>query len=218
MQKGYTFALKKNSVDRFKYKCSQVFLILCVMIFAVVIYVNTSYSIAPVSGYSMYPTLNNYDEAYYNDGHFDRVVLNYIKSYKKGDIIVAKKYFGSTEDYMYVIKRLIATENDTVEILTDGNIKVNDKEISEDYVKSALKEDIYTNFMNYKNEHPEYFNGNIMTIPKGHVFYLGDNRGNSYDCSHYGPVKESMIIAKVEFVIKDGESLFQSIFKQIFNK
>ena len=220
MQKNYVFSLKQTKVDKFKYNCSQVFLFLCIIFFALIVCFNVTYSIAPVSGTSMYPTLNA-SENYNGLTHYDRVVLNYIKQYKKGDIIVAKKQEGSEENVKYVIKRLIAVGGDKLEIKSDGSVFVNDVMIDESYVKSEHKVSTYNSFINYKNQNPtingqEIFEGDVLKIPNGYVYYLGDNRGGSYDCSSYGPVKQENVVAKVDYIIKDGENTVISILSQIF--
>ena len=46
-----------------------------------------------------------------------------------------------------------------------------------------------------------------FVIDKGYVFYLGDNRGVSYDCSSYGPQPETIIKAKVLFVVPYNQTL-----------
>lgn len=219
MSKNYTFCLKQTSVDKFKYKCSQIFLFMCILLFALSIYFNVTYSVVPVNGLSMYPTLN--DSSNYNSvAHYDKVVLNYIKSYYVGDIIVAKRVESSTENVKYVIKRLIAVGGDKVKVEEDGSIYVNGNLLNEKYNINS-KQITYEKFIRLKNSNikvdgNEIFVNDEMVIPKGYVFYLGDNRSNSYDCSNYGPVKESNVIAKVDFIIKDGESNFSSILKQIF--
>lgn len=218
MQKNFVFSLKQSKIDKFKYCCSQIFLFLCVICFTFIIYTNVTYSIAPVSGLSMYPTLNA-SENYNGLSHYDKVVLNYIKMYKKGDIIVAKKIGEHTEKY--VIKRLIALGGDRLEIKSDGSVYVNDVKLDEKYVTSDRKVDTYNSFINYKNTNPKIdgvkiFDENVLIIPKGYVYYLGDNRGASYDCSNYGPVKENNIVAKIDYIIKDGENEFLSILRQFF--
>lgn len=208
--------LKKSPMDIFRLRCSQVFLFLCVCLCVLTIYINLTYSVAPVSGLSMYPTLNS-NEEYLTKNLQDRVVLNYIKTCKKGDIIVAKKVFNNDEEnYIYVIKRLIATGGDTVEIKSDGSVYVNDIKLNEDYVNSTNKSVAYSNFVNLKTTFSGLFDGDKMTVPEGYIFYLGDNRGVSSDCSSYGPVKESNLIAKVDFILKANESPILCIFKQIF--
>ena len=83
---------KTTEYENFKYKLSKVFLIVCVLLFTLIIFFNVSYSIAPVNGFSMYPTLNQLSTDGVNNN--DRVVLNYIKPYKKGDIIVTSGIGG----------------------------------------------------------------------------------------------------------------------------
>lgn len=203
-----------SSIDKFKYKCSQVFLFLCMLIFAVSIFFSVTYSVAPVYGKSMLPTLN--ENFIVNDENSqDRVVLNYIKNCNKGDIIVAKRY-NSEEDYIFVIKRLIAIGGDTVEIKPNGDVYVNDILLKEDYTTDT-KSATYYKIESLKLTQPELFENGKLIVPEGYVFYLGDNRGGSSDCSDYGPVKKSNIIAKVDFIIKSGENFFLSILNQIFS-
>lgn len=215
MQKNELLYLKQTPVDKFKILCSKIFLFLCIILCVFTIYINVTYSIAPVSGTSMSPLLNGTNEYQTNNLH-DRVVLNYIKAYHKGDIIVAKKVFDHEEEnYIYVIKRLIAVGGDKVKINSEGTVFVNDVELKEDYV-SSVKTRTYSNFNNLKTQKPGLFEDDTLIVPKGYVFYLGDNRAVSADCSSYGPVKEENVIAKVDFIIKAGENAFASIIKQIF--
>ena len=213
MQKKFTFSMIPSSIDKFKYKCSQIFLILCTVILALSVFFNITYSIAPVYGESMQPTLNN-NFVIGDSASQDRVVLNYLKKCNKGDIIIVKRA-NNSEGYIYVIKRLIAVGGDTVEVKDNGDVFVNDVLLNEDYTNNT-KSVTYSNMLELKNSKPELFNGNKLVVPKNHIFYLGDNRGNSWDCSKYGPVKKSNLIAKVDFIIKSGENIFVSILKQIF--
>lgn len=213
MQKK-TLTFIPSSIDKFKYKCSQVFLFLCMLIFAVSIFFSVTYSVAPVYGKSMMPTLN--ENFIVNDeSSQDRVVLNYIKNCNTGDIIVAKRY-NTEEDYIFVIKRLIAIGGDTVEIKPNGDVYVNDILLKEDYTTDT-KSATYYKIESLKLTQPELFENGKLIVPEGYVFYLGDNRGGSSDCSDYGPVKKSNIIAKVDFIIKSGENFFLSILNQIFS-
>lgn len=206
--------LKTSSMDKFRLKCSQIFLYLCVLFFAISIVFNVTYSIAPVSGMSMYPTIN----VEYRNGKQDRVVLNYIKNYKKGDVIVAKKtYEEDSEIYMYVIKRLIAVGGDRVKVVENGDIYVNDVLLVEDYVNNN-KYVTYYNLQALKQHMPQYFDGDVLVIPKDYVFYLGDNRGGSTDCSCFGPVSKKEIVAKADYLIRADENFIVSVFKQIFGE
>lgn len=211
---------KESEMDRFKYSCSKFFLYLCIFLFAFILIINLTYSTAPVVGVSMQPTINMNK----NSKEQDLVVLNYIKSPQVGDVIVAKKTFEGGDEKIYLIKRLIAKGGDRIEFLESGDFIINGKFVSQDFAKS--KTSIWRKIFGADTQDgrieglidrcPEYFENNILVIPQGYVFYLGDNRGQSTDCSVFGPVKEEEIIAKVDYLVKYGENYTLSILKQIF--
>lgn len=101
----------------------------------------------------------------------DRVLVNkfiyHLKPLQRGDIIVFKppESTGQTMDF---IKRVIALPGETVEI-KDNVVYVNGSPLTE----------------NYLNEKPQYF-FDMVTIPPGKIFVLGDNRNESFD-SHQWP-------------------------------
>jgi len=104
-----------------------------------------------------------------------------------GDVVVIK---GATpafaEEGKEIIKRIIAVEGDKVE-LKDGKVYVNGFVKKEDYIKG-----------NYTppGTNPEY---NSLTVPKGYVYVLGDNRTNSTDSRVIGPVEVKKIQGKAMF-------------------
>ena len=95
----------------------------------------------------------------------------------KGDIIVFQYPADSSRQF---IKRVIATEGDTVEIL-NGQVIVNDRILSEPYILQKTED-------NYHK----------VTIPEGRIFVLGDNRNNSEDSRfpHVGLVPLELIQGK----------------------
>ncbi len=157
-----------------KQKSDKVFLlVLSVMLAVMVVFTILNQYVflnVSVSGPSMQPTLQTGDV----------VVLNRKEEVSVGDIIV----IGGVKNY-WLIKRVIACEEgDTIEI-KDGMLKVNGKIVDEDYVLdgvSARQDDRL----------------DLITLKKGEIFYLGDNRCNSSDSRTYGACKDENVIGVVE--------------------
>lgn len=112
----------------------------------------------------------------------DRVLVNKV-SYRlhdvhRGDVIVFRRPPNeppsSIED---LIKRVIGLPGDTVEA-RDGAVFVNGLLLDEPY----LPEDTYTSTFA------------TLHIPAGHVFVLGDNRGDSRDGRFFGPISTDLIV------------------------
>ena len=101
MQKSGTFYLVEDEMTKFKNKCSRVFLFLCVMIFALSVCINLTFTIAPVSGLSMFPTLNKDYIASNEEETQDLVILNYAN----GDMV------GHTGDLTASIKAVETLDN-----------------------------------------------------------------------------------------------------------
>lgn len=129
------------------------------------------FTIALVDGSSMLPTLT----------HGDRVIV-WRLGYRpqKGDIIVLQQ-----EGKNPYIKRIIATEGDTVDIDYNAHtVSVNGVILEEDYILE-----------------PTALRGDVMfplTVREDCVFVLGDNRNNSSDSrvSSVGQVAEEDIMGK----------------------
>lgn len=93
-----------------------------------------------------------------------------------GDIVVVK----GTDIHHGQVKRLIATEGQTISIDSDGNTYVDGKLLEEPYVE-------------YKSHHAM----DEIVIPEGYCFVMGDNRSNSLDSRKYGCIPMSDITAVV---------------------
>ena len=107
--------------------------------------------------------------------------------YEKGDIVMFH-YFDAEGDKT-VVKRIIATEGDTIRILEDG-VEVNGTIIEERYTDGRT-------------------DGLVdMTVPKDTVFVMGDNRNRSDDSrnSALGTVDTRYIIGRVVFLLVPGQT------------
>lgn len=142
-----------------------------------------------VEGDSMFPTLHDDDYLVLQSN----VIMGELEY---GDIIVARKL--SFREGEPIVKRVIATEGQTVKICedTDGVVRV--------YVDGvALSED-------YINEEMVPWNYTLpieVTVEKDHIFAMGDNRNHSADSrsSEIGQIHEDEVLGKVLLIIFPGK-------------
>lgn len=132
-----------------------------------------------VNGSSMVPTLHDKDQL---------IVYKLIYAYKnpqKGDVVVVwipPEKRNNKSEKLY-IKRVIATEGDT--------IAVKDKTV---YLNGEISDESYT------NKHGGiYVEFDQQTVPPGHAFVMGDNRGNSTDSRELGFIPYKDIKGKAVF-------------------
>ncbi|WP_078382810.1 signal peptidase I [Sutcliffiella halmapala] len=136
-----------------------------------------------VEGHSMNPTLE--------EGNFlmvNKMVYTFSMP-ERFDVVVFHQGM-SEDDY---VKRVIGLPGDKIEYKKDM-LYVNDKLVLEPFIRS---------------EHLRVFGGNFTgdfslqeltgeeTVPKGHVFVIGDNRLSSLDSRHFGFIKIEDIVGKV---------------------
>ena len=143
------------------------------LIFCVVMFVFL-FRLVDVVGDSMNPTLEDGDKM---------VVSDLFYKPKQGDIIIFRK-----DEYKSraLVKRVIATEGQTVEIdFTKGRVYVDGELLDEPYIAEPTKNQID-------------FTG-TQIVPEGCVFVMGDNRNESADSrdSRIGMIDERLIIDKV---------------------
>ncbi len=131
----------------------------------------------------------------------DRILVNKL-SYRlhdvnRGDIIVFEKPPGETSRINDLIKRVIALPGETIEQQgRDLYIDRGDgpQKLTEGYVNDpADTGPSLTWVQGCTNPSSE---ANRCTIPAGHIWVMGDNRGHSHDSRMFGPIDEDLIVGR----------------------
>ncbi|MER7895348.1 signal peptidase I [Streptomyces sp. NPDC096046] len=116
----------------------------------------------------------------------------------RGDVVVFK---DATWANAPMVKRVVAVGGDTVSCCQDGKLKVNGKEIDETYLPDGTP--------------AEMSNFPTVTVPKGRLFLLGDERGSSVDSTAHltdaasGTVARSAVDARVDAVVWPMEGVLE---------
>ena len=122
----------------------------------------------------MVPTLQNGNQL---------LVSNLFYTPEKGDIVILTKDSFMTSP---IVKRVIATEGDTVDIdFETGEVSVNGEVLDETYIAEKTQ-------THFDMDFPQ-------TVPEGCIFVMGDNRNHSTDsrCEALGMVDTRYVIGKV---------------------
>ena len=140
--------------------------------------------IVRVSGESMRETLQDQDML---------VVLNnwLCGTYEQGDIVILQRddFYGGEP----IVKRVIATEGQTVDIDFDAGVV---------YVDGTALEEPYTREPTWTQEGTEF----PLTVPEGSIFVMGDNRNHSSDSrdASLGTVDTRYVIGRAVFLAFPG--------------
>ena len=172
---------KKQTAGRGAYEWVQA--LVCSVLTVVLIF-TFAVRIVRVSGESMRETLQDQDML---------VVLNnwLCGGYKPGDIVILQRddFYGGEP----IVKRVIATEGQTVDIDFDAGVV---------YVDGAALEEPYTREPTWTQEGTEF----PLTVPEGCVFVMGDNRNDSDDSrdSALGPVDTRCVLGRALLLAVPG--------------
>ena len=158
--------------------------VLVVAVVTIMVLFSFVFRIVFVDGDSMLDTLHSGDmlivSAYDSEPEYGQVV-----------IVTQENDFGNP-----IVKRIIATENQTVDInFFTGDVYVDGVLLHEPYIKNATTD-------------PENMTGPV-TVPEGYVFVMGDNRQNSTDSRSktIGLIREEYILGVVKYKVMNQSKL-----------
>jgi len=149
----------------------------------ILFFISYKFFIQPgVSGISMHPNYQNKEVYAVNK-------LSYLfTSPKWPDVIYA---IHPQKRELDIMKRIIATPGDTVQLKSDGSIVINGKVLDETaYLQPNVK--TYQGAFNLSRE---------VIVPENKYFVMGDNRSYSADSREYGFIDKKNIIGKVQFCL-----------------
>lgn len=156
---AYGAAAQGDRAGRFKSEFFEWGEALVISLTVIVLLFTFAVRLIGVDGSSMVPTLQDRDKV---------ILLNNLLYHdpQKGDVVVlAKKSF---QDGQPIVKRVIATGGDTVDIdFTAGEVFVNGEKLNEPYINEPTHEQLTMIFP--------------QTVPEGCIFVMGDNRNRSTD-------------------------------------
>ena len=111
-------------------------------------------------------------------------ISSYIGGYQTGDVVMFEHFVNG--ERMALLKRVIATEGDSIQVLPEG-VMLNGTLLEEGYVVGETSGIV------------------DMTVPEGYVFVMGDNRERSYDSRQLGAISLEDVHGKVLFSVPIGK-------------
>ncbi len=164
------------------------------------------------------PTASNYPTIAPGDRFLANKIAYNHNDPKRGDLVV----FVNPEDRgANYIKRVVAVGGDTVE-MKEGILYINDRKIPQRTIAECCPDSAVTksDSGSFRGEVLCEINGPArykiflaetvgdqgsgdfakMTVPAHHCFVLGDNRNNSVDSRHFGPVPLATVKGRAEYL------------------
>jgi signal peptidase I len=157
-----------------------------------------------VAGSSMDPTLeggsgSRLEAFFFGDRLFVPKYETWLKrlgmgEYKRGDIIIFREPVGkpchpdAPGGRVFVVKRLIALPGDHVQVLENGSVWINGKELEQGFIT------------NYQGRITPTQTADTI-VPANQFFVMGDNRPGSCDSRLYGTIPFMSVAGKASAVI-----------------
>jgi signal peptidase I len=139
---------------------------------------------------SMEPTLNIGDRILVNKLSYD------LHGVGRGDIVVfarpANENCGGPP-VADLVKRVIGLPGETVALNGRGHVLINGRLLNESWLPTSVQGETFAG-----PSGPLYNLDRPFKVPSGEYFVMGDNRTDSCDSRYWGPIKESLIVGKVE--------------------
>ena len=146
---------------------------------------------------AMEPTLHQGD-------HIEALPI-FGRSLYRGMIVV---FHPPTDPLITLFGRVLALPGDRVRVIS-AKIEVNGKQVYEPYFKLGVEgtgidfptvPDKYDDNQDVLRLQTEFYadsvKDGVLSLPAGHYFIMGDNRGASVDSRRYGPIPLSSIVAQ----------------------
>ncbi|HOO22586.1 MAG TPA: signal peptidase I [Clostridia bacterium] len=158
-----------------------ILVLVCIIVMGASFYISRNLLVVfPVDGESMEPTLHS----------GENVLLFRTKRLKYDDIIV----FYVPNENRYLVKRVIGLAGDEISVRYDYqnecyHVYRNGEMVSEDYLSEPMNGSYETM---------------TLTVPHDKIFFLGDNRNNSYDSHVNGMLAEVSEVQGVAFIVYKG--------------
>jgi signal peptidase I len=123
---------------------------------------------------SMLPTLHEHDRVLVNKLSYD------LHDVHRGDLVVFERPEGdSSSQIKDLIKRVVGLPGETIES-RDGHVYVDGRRLEEPYLEDGT----------------QTTNLDQQTVPRGHVFVMGDNRSDSMDSRIFHAIDEDLIVGR----------------------